>query len=81
MKRITRASRRTSNRNAWDGSWYVSYIGKDGRPFGSKENEEGQIYLYTQAWAVIAGIRPARPRGPAPCGQFRKCSIPNMASR
>jgi cellobiose phosphorylase len=30
------------NRNAWDGGWYVSYIGKDGRPFGSKENEEGQ---------------------------------------
>lgn len=46
------------NRNAWDGGWYVSYIGKDGRPFGSKSNEEGQIYLYTQAWAVIAGFAP-----------------------
>jgi len=46
------------NRNAWDGNWYVSYIGKDGRPFGSKGNEEGQIYLYTQAWAVIAGFAP-----------------------
>lgn len=44
------------NRNAWDGEWYVSYIGKDGRPFGSKGNAEGQIYLYTQAWAVIAGF-------------------------
>ncbi|MEO6097133.1 MAG: GH116 family glycosyl hydrolase [Fibrobacteria bacterium] len=50
--------RKNINRNAWDGGWYVSYIGKDGRPFGSKENEEGQIYLYTQAWAVIAGFAP-----------------------
>jgi cellobiose phosphorylase len=49
---------RNVNRNAWDGDWYVSYIGKDGRPFGSKENDEGRIYLYTQAWAVIAGFAP-----------------------
>ncbi len=50
--------RKDVNRNAWDGDWYVSYMGKDGRPFGSKQNEEGQIYLYTQAWAVIAGFAP-----------------------
>ncbi|MEO7424410.1 MAG: GH116 family glycosyl hydrolase, partial [Fibrobacteria bacterium] len=30
----------------------------DGRPFGSKENDEGRIYLYTQAWAIIAGFAP-----------------------
>jgi cellobiose phosphorylase len=44
------------NKSAWDGEWYVSYIDKDGKPVGSKQNEEGQIYLYTQAWAVIAGF-------------------------
>jgi len=44
------------NKHAWDGEWYVSYIDKDGNPVGSKKNEEGQIYLYTQAWAVIAGF-------------------------
>jgi cellobiose phosphorylase len=44
------------NKHAWDGEWYVSYIDKDGKPVGSKKNEEGQIYLYTQAWAVIAGF-------------------------
>ncbi len=44
------------NKHAWDGDWYVSYIDKDGRPVGSKQNEQGQIYLYTQAWAVISGF-------------------------
>jgi cellobiose phosphorylase len=44
------------NKYAWDGEWYVSYIDKDGTPVGSKKNEEGQIYLYTQAWAVISGF-------------------------
>jgi cellobiose phosphorylase len=44
------------NKAAWDGDWYVSYIEKDGKPVGSKQNQEGQIYLYTQAWAVISGF-------------------------
>jgi cellobiose phosphorylase len=44
------------NQHAWDGEWYVSYIDKDGKPVGSRQNREGQIYLYTQAWAVMAGL-------------------------
>jgi len=48
--------KKSVNKHAWDGEWYVSYIDKDGNPVGSKKNEEGQIYLYTQAWAVIAGF-------------------------
>jgi cellobiose phosphorylase len=48
--------KRNVNKHAWDGEWYVSYIDKDGNPVGSKKNEEGQIYLYTQAWAVMSGF-------------------------
>jgi len=48
--------KRNVNKVAWDGDWYVSYIDKDGLPVGSKKNVEGQIYLYTQAWAVISGF-------------------------
>jgi len=48
--------RKNVNKSAWDGDWYVSYLDKDGKPVGSKQNQEGQIYLYTQAWAVISGF-------------------------
>jgi cellobiose phosphorylase len=44
------------NKSAWDGEWYASYIDKDGKLVGSRQNQEGQIYLYTQAWAVMAGF-------------------------
>ncbi len=46
------------NRHAWDGEWYVSYFDADGTPLGSKQNEAGQIYLYGQAWPVLAGFAP-----------------------
>ena len=39
----------------WDGSWFIWAIGADGTVFGSKGFPEGQVYLNTQAWAVISG--------------------------
>ena len=44
------------NEQAWDGDWYISYFDSDGSPLGSKTNTYGQIYIYTQAWAVISGF-------------------------
>jgi cellobiose phosphorylase len=44
------------NRHAWDGSWYVAYFNENGEPVGSQVNQAGQIYVYPQAWAVIAGF-------------------------
>jgi cellobiose phosphorylase len=44
------------NEQAWDGDWYTSYFDADGSPLGSKTNTYGQIYIYTHAWAVIAGF-------------------------
>jgi cellobiose phosphorylase len=44
------------NERAWDGEWYVSYYNADGTPLGSAGNSDGKIYLYTQAWPVLAEL-------------------------
>ncbi len=41
---------------AWDGEWYVRTICSDGYRIGSKENEEGQIFLNPQSWSILAQI-------------------------
>ncbi len=40
---------------AWDGDWFIWAIGDDGTVYGTKEYEEGQVYLNTQVWSVISG--------------------------
>lgn len=40
---------------AWDGEWFLRGYRFDGLKFGSKENEEGQIFMNPQVWAVISG--------------------------
>lgn len=42
--------------HAWDGDWYIAGTRDDGKPFGSRENEEGKIFLNPQTWAVLTGI-------------------------
>lgn len=44
------------DRFGWDGEWYLQATTDDGLPVGSKENEEGQIFLMPNIWAVISGI-------------------------
>ncbi len=39
----------------WDGEWFIWAIAEDGTVFGTKDYPEGQVYLNTQAWAVISG--------------------------
>jgi cellobiose phosphorylase len=46
----------TLNEVTWDGNWYVRGYTDDGEPIGSSKNKEGQIYLETQAWAVMSGV-------------------------
>jgi cellobiose phosphorylase len=43
------------NKVAWDGSWYLRAFDEDEEPLGSSRCQEGQIYLETQAWAVLSG--------------------------
>lgn len=39
----------------WDGGWFLWAIGEDGTRYGTKEMEEGQVYLNTQVWSVLSG--------------------------
>jgi len=41
--------------NTWDGDWFIWAITEDGTIYGTKDYEEGQVYLNTQAWSVISG--------------------------
>jgi len=41
-------------KHAWDGNWYLRAYRHDGLKFGSKENEEGSIFLNPQSWAVLS---------------------------
>lgn len=42
--------------HGWDGEWYLAGTRDDGRPLGSRDEAEGQIFLNTQTWAAISGI-------------------------
>lgn len=44
------------NRNAWDGQWYLCALDDDGNPIGSKENDEGKIFLNMQSWAQLGRV-------------------------
>ena len=45
----------TIQRVAWDGEWFRWAIAEDGTIFGTKDYPEGQVYLNTQAWAILSG--------------------------
>ncbi len=40
---------------AWDGEWYLRAYRWDGMKFGSKESEEGSLWLNPQTWSIISG--------------------------
>ena len=42
-------------KHAWDGEWYMRGYRGDGFKFGSKESNEGKIYLNPQSWSIISG--------------------------
>ncbi len=41
--------------HAWDGAWFVRAFSEDGEVIGSCRNEEGEIWLNSQSWAVLSG--------------------------
>lgn len=41
--------------HAWDGEWYLRAFRFDGMKFGSKENEEGSLWLNPQSWSILSG--------------------------
>jgi N,N'-diacetylchitobiose phosphorylase len=42
-------------KHAWDDHWFMRGYRFDGMKFGSKDVEEGQIFLNTQTWSIISG--------------------------
>lgn len=42
-------------REAWDGDWYRRAYDAQSRPVGSKENEEGQLFIESQGWCILGG--------------------------
>ncbi len=40
----------------WDGAWFRRAYDDFGRPVGSRENDEGQIYIEPQGMCVMAGL-------------------------
>lgn len=44
------------NHYGWDGEWYLQATTDDGLPLGSRNNEEGRIFLMPNIWAVISGV-------------------------
>ena len=43
------------DKHAWDGEWFMRAYRDDGLKFGTKENEEGAIWLNPQTWSVFSG--------------------------
>ncbi|MFH0877026.1 MAG: hypothetical protein V1863_02210 [Candidatus Omnitrophota bacterium] len=43
------------NELCWDGEWYKRGFTDDNIAYGTKDYDEGKIFLNTQAWAILAG--------------------------
>jgi cellobiose phosphorylase len=43
-------------RHGWDGAWFRRAYDDFGRPLGSKENDEGRIFIEPQGMCVMAGL-------------------------
>ena len=46
--------RQACERELWDGEWYSRGVTRAGIKIGSKENEEGKIFLESNSWAVMS---------------------------
>jgi cellobiose phosphorylase len=52
---VCRSLKNALNCHGWDGEWYLQATTDDGLLLGSKENDEGKIFLMPNNWAVISG--------------------------
>ena len=46
----------TVNRHGWDGDWFLRAYDAMGKKIGSRECEDGQIFIESNGFAVMAGI-------------------------
>lgn len=48
--------KQTIYRHGWDGEWFLRAYDSYGNKLGSKENEEGKIFIESQGWCVLGGV-------------------------
>ncbi|MEJ5351961.1 MAG: glycosyl transferase [Melioribacteraceae bacterium] len=48
--------RKTIYEYGWDGEWFLRAYDAFGRKIGSKENEEGKIFIESQGWCVLGKV-------------------------
>lgn len=51
--RLANNMRNTIYESSWDGEWFLRAYDSFGKKIGSKENEEGQIFIESQGWCVL----------------------------
>jgi cellobiose phosphorylase len=44
------------NEHGWDGEWFIRAYDYFGKKIGSKENEEGKIFIESQGYCIMAGV-------------------------
>lgn len=44
------------NQLCWDGDWYKRGFTDDGIAYGTKDYDEGKIFINSQSWAILGGI-------------------------
>lgn len=54
-RRVAADMNKAVNQHLWHNDWYARGITDDNRVFGTKKDEEGQIYLNPQSWAMLSG--------------------------
>lgn len=50
------AMRETIYKHGWDGEWFLRAYDSYSRKLGSKENDEGKIFIESQGWGVLGGV-------------------------
>jgi cellobiose phosphorylase len=48
--------KKTVNKTAWDGEWWVRYYDFDGKPIGSKKSKATKLFMEAQPWSVMSGF-------------------------
>lgn len=56
IKEVKESLKEAFNKYGWDGEWFLQATTDSYEKVGSKENEEGKIFLNPQIWAVMSGI-------------------------
>ncbi len=53
---IARKVKTSCERELWDGEWYIRGITRKGKKIGSRENDEGKIFLESNSLAVLSDV-------------------------